>query len=183
MNISITRIVNASIEILNQEGLNGLTMRKIADKLQIAAPSLYFHVKDKQQLYALITERICEIILNQITPQDSLRTICLTARKEYQAVNHSPQLFVVSPPLTENRIALIDIVFDKLRELGVADEYLMVSGNLLQNYMLAFVTDEKIWENKSEATGNMPFELSSINMDQQFEFGLQVIFKGLQASS
>ena len=126
MNISITQIMDVSVDILNEDGVNGLTMRKIAKKPQIATASLYFHVKDKQEIYGLIIERICRIILKQITSQDTLEKICFIIMKEYKAVIDLPQLFVVSPPVTESRIVLINIIFDKLLELGVSNEHLAV---------------------------------------------------------
>jgi len=180
MNISITRIIDVSVDILNKDGISSLTMRKIADRLQIAAASLYFHVKDKREIYGLIIEYICSAILNQITLQDTLEKICFIIRKEYKAVGDSPQLFAVSPPITESRIILINMIFDKLRELGVSDEHLAVSGNLLHNYILSFVTNEKIWENYTEEDSDIPFEVGISDINKQFKFGLQVIFKGLE---
>ena len=182
MNISTARMIEASIDILNNEGINGLTMRKLADKLHVAAPSFYFHIKDKLTLYGLITEYICGLILRQITPQDSLQDICLIVRKEYKAIRHSPQLVAISPPRTPDRIALINIFFDKLRALGVAEEYLAVSGNLLNNYILSFVADEEIWEAYRESAIDLPFAAGVSDADTQFAFGLRIILNGLEAS-
>jgi AcrR family transcriptional regulator len=47
-------IVAAAREILDDEGLDALTMRRIADRLGIRAPSLYKHFPDKQALEAAI---------------------------------------------------------------------------------------------------------------------------------
>lgn len=47
-------IVAAAREILEAEGLDALTMRRIADRLGIRAPSLYKHFPDKQSLEAAI---------------------------------------------------------------------------------------------------------------------------------
>jgi AcrR family transcriptional regulator len=47
-------IVSAAREILNAEGLDAMTMRRIADRLGIRAPSLYKHFPDKQSLEAAV---------------------------------------------------------------------------------------------------------------------------------
>jgi AcrR family transcriptional regulator len=47
-------IVEAARELLEQEGAQGLSMRKLADRLGIRAPSLYEHVPDKQALEAAL---------------------------------------------------------------------------------------------------------------------------------
>ena len=182
MNISVLRIIEASVDILNADGIEGLTMRKIADRLQVAAASLYFHVKDKKELYGLITEHICKSILCQIRQEDTLKSICFTVRKEFGKVKDVSQLFVVAPPVTEGRIALINLIFGKLKELGVEKNYLAVAGNLLNNYILSFVTDESAWSGGEDTSADIPFDIGITDIDKQFEFGLQVIFTGLEAS-
>jgi AcrR family transcriptional regulator len=47
-------IVGAARAILDAEGLDALTMRRIAERLGIRAPSLYKHFPDKQTLTAAI---------------------------------------------------------------------------------------------------------------------------------
>lgn len=48
------QIVAAVRELLEEEGLEGLSMRRIADRLGIRAPSLYKHLPDKQALEAAL---------------------------------------------------------------------------------------------------------------------------------
>ena len=45
-------IVAVARELLERDGPDGLSMRRIADRLGIRAPSLYKHVPDKQALEA-----------------------------------------------------------------------------------------------------------------------------------
>jgi AcrR family transcriptional regulator len=47
-------IVAAARELLERDGRDGLSMRRIADRLGIRAPSIYKHVPDKQALEAAI---------------------------------------------------------------------------------------------------------------------------------
>ena len=47
-------IVAAARELLEQEGPEGLSMRKVAARLGIQAPSLYKHLPDKQALEAAV---------------------------------------------------------------------------------------------------------------------------------
>jgi AcrR family transcriptional regulator len=53
-------IVAAAREILEAEGLDALTMRRIAERLGIRAPSLYKHFPDKQTLEAAIISEAFE---------------------------------------------------------------------------------------------------------------------------
>jgi len=47
-------IVASARRILEAEGPDGLTMRTLADRLEIRAPSLYKHIADKGELEALL---------------------------------------------------------------------------------------------------------------------------------
>ena len=54
-------IVAAARELLEREGPAGLSMRRVAERLGIRAPSLYKHVRDKGELEAaLISEGFAE---------------------------------------------------------------------------------------------------------------------------
>ena len=54
-------IVGAARMLLEEEGLEALSMRRLADRLGIRAPSLYKHFADKQELEAaLISEGFVE---------------------------------------------------------------------------------------------------------------------------
>lgn len=43
-------IVDAALAVLDEEGIDGLTVRAVATKLGVKAPALYWHVRDKQDL-------------------------------------------------------------------------------------------------------------------------------------
>ncbi len=43
-------IARAALDLLNEVGLDGLTMRVVAKRLDVQAAALYWHVKNKQQL-------------------------------------------------------------------------------------------------------------------------------------
>jgi AcrR family transcriptional regulator len=47
-------IVEIALELLEQDGADGLSMRRLADRIGIRAPSIYKHLADKQQLEAAI---------------------------------------------------------------------------------------------------------------------------------
>jgi AcrR family transcriptional regulator len=47
-------IVDAALELLEEEGPDGLSMRRVAERIGIRAPSIYKHLPDKQALEAAI---------------------------------------------------------------------------------------------------------------------------------
>jgi AcrR family transcriptional regulator len=56
--LSQAAIVGAAIELADADGLDGLSMRKIADSLGVGAMSLYRHVADKDQLIGVMVEEV-----------------------------------------------------------------------------------------------------------------------------
>ncbi|MFI7128244.1 TetR/AcrR family transcriptional regulator [Nonomuraea sp. NPDC050153] len=54
--LSVGRIVRAAIEIADAEGLEGLSMRKVADRLGFTTMSLYRHVPGRDQLVDLMLD-------------------------------------------------------------------------------------------------------------------------------
>src|SRR5437016_2114648 len=54
------RLVDAALELINEEGLEGLSMRALADRLEVKAASLYWHVRDLRELLELLAETILD---------------------------------------------------------------------------------------------------------------------------
>jgi len=51
-------IVRTAVEMIDEFGLDGLTLRALAGRLGISAPTLYWHVRDKRHLLDLVAEQV-----------------------------------------------------------------------------------------------------------------------------
>ena len=56
------RLVGAALELISQEGLEGMSMRALAERLEVKAASLYWHVRDRRELLELLAESILETV-------------------------------------------------------------------------------------------------------------------------
>ncbi|MFD7058293.1 TetR/AcrR family transcriptional regulator [Streptomyces sp. NPDC059906] len=67
------RVADTALKLLNEVGLDGLTLRAIARELDVKAPALYWHFKDKQ---ALLDEMATEMYRRMVaeTPLDPADT-------------------------------------------------------------------------------------------------------------
>lgn len=61
-------IAAAALDLLNEQGLDQLSLRKLAARLDVKAPSLYWHVADKNALLALLAESVFVDCLARIAP-------------------------------------------------------------------------------------------------------------------
>ncbi|WP_406354918.1 TetR/AcrR family transcriptional regulator C-terminal domain-containing protein [Streptomyces sp. NBC_00658] len=58
------QVVDTALRLLNEVGLDGLTLRAIAKELNVQAPALYWHFKNKQ---ALLDEMATEMYRRMVT--------------------------------------------------------------------------------------------------------------------
>jgi TetR/AcrR family tetracycline transcriptional repressor len=58
MSLDRTAIVDAALALLEREGVDGLSTRKLAAELGIRGPSLYWHFKSKRELLDHMAERM-----------------------------------------------------------------------------------------------------------------------------
>ncbi len=58
MGISREQVVETAVRLLDEVGLEGLTLRRLAAELDVQAPALYWHVRNKRELLDLMAEAI-----------------------------------------------------------------------------------------------------------------------------
>ncbi|MFJ4622550.1 TetR/AcrR family transcriptional regulator [Streptomyces sp. NPDC088812] len=81
------QVADAALRLLDEVGLNGLTLRAIARELDVKAPALYWHFKDKQ---ALLDEMATEMYRRMVAgtpldPDDTWRERLLKANRGLRA--------------------------------------------------------------------------------------------------
>jgi len=60
--LSRERLVEAALALVQDEGLDGLTMRALAQRLDVKAASLYWHVRDRKELLELVAESLLDSV-------------------------------------------------------------------------------------------------------------------------
>lgn len=89
--LSKERVLDAAVELADEGGIEALTMRGLAESLDVEAMSLYYHVANKEALLDGIAERVVEEILQEVAdvapatgPKDwkeAMRSTILEARQ------------------------------------------------------------------------------------------------------
>ncbi|WP_439679598.1 TetR/AcrR family transcriptional regulator [Embleya sp. MST-111070] len=54
--VTLDALVEAGLAVLERDGLDALSMRSVAAELEVRAPSLYWHVRDKEELLDLLAD-------------------------------------------------------------------------------------------------------------------------------
>ncbi|GAA1505497.1 TetR/AcrR family transcriptional regulator C-terminal domain-containing protein [Sphaerisporangium rubeum] len=71
MKINREAIARAALTLLNETGLEGLTMRLLAKSLNVQAPALYWHIKNKQELLDAMAT-IISVVATESLPLDTI---------------------------------------------------------------------------------------------------------------
>ncbi|AQS05868.1 TetR family transcriptional regulator [Clostridium beijerinckii] len=68
------KIIEAALELLNEKGYNELSLRDIAKKLDVKAPAIYWHFKNKAMLLDYMAEYILQKELGDFEPRKDEQT-------------------------------------------------------------------------------------------------------------
>jgi AcrR family transcriptional regulator len=116
--LSRARVVAAALDLVQEEGVDGLSMRALADRLAVKAASLYWHVRDRGELLELLADAI----LTRVPPTGAdrgWRAAALQLGGEVEKVvsgQRDSALIVVTAPDALDRSA----VHARLRDLFLA---------------------------------------------------------------
>jgi len=193
-------LVRAALALLDQVGLDGLSMRHLADQLGIRAATLYWYIRDKHELLSLLGEAIC----TEIQPPDPtapwparLEALMCEYRRVLLAHRDAAHVLAATPPAGAARLRLVDISLGALREAGFQGWDATRAGRLLVDYTTGFVQDEYVTAARSASAGAdvspatadpreypnvaaLRAYLADPDGETRFRFGLSILLDGLQ---
>jgi TetR/AcrR family transcriptional regulator, tetracycline repressor protein len=139
-------IIDAAMRVLDSEGLDGLSMRRIAEELDTGAASLYWHVGSKDGLLDLILERV---IGEQEVPdpdperwQEQLKEVARAMRATILRHRDIVRISIGRVPMGPNALRLSERVLAILRSGGVPDQLAVLGHHLLISAINGFTMDE-----------------------------------------
>lgn len=89
-------ITEAAITIADAEGLDAVSIRRVAAELDARPMSLYTHISSKDDLLALMTEKLIEeMLVQQPLPEDWREAVATISRRQYAAFVAHPWLVLV----------------------------------------------------------------------------------------
>jgi len=181
-------IIDAALSLLNQEGLNRLSMRRLADSLGVQAASLYWHIKNKSELLQLMADKICEKMDwpdgAGMPWREKGRRGMVSYREALLQYRDSAEIFADTPPLTPNRLRLIESLYKALGQAGLSHEEVVLTADLLNNYVIGFVMEEVRFAERSGQQGEeneaRPDSHPVLpDMEKRFHYGLEIILDGI----
>ena len=144
-NLDQAQIVKAALELLDKVGLDELTMRRVAERLDVKAASLYRHVRDKEELLVLLGDEISgEIPL--VSPQGSWRgrlsQMARNVRSALAAHRDTARLLAATPPMGPRRLKHIESLLGALKDAGLKPQDACRVAYHCNNFLTEFAADE-----------------------------------------
>jgi AcrR family transcriptional regulator len=134
-------IIDAALAIMRHEGLNRVTMRRIAGALDTGPASLYVYVRDTEDLHAQILDVLLAPVAAAPPGEGPWRDRLKTVLTEYTRLlfNHPEmaRMALSTQPSGPNYLALVDTILGLLREGGVPDRQAAWAVDLLLLVMTA----------------------------------------------
>ncbi|MDH3295943.1 MAG: TetR/AcrR family transcriptional regulator C-terminal domain-containing protein [Acidimicrobiia bacterium] len=153
MRVNRARVLDTALRIVNERGADGLTMRALATELDIEAPSLYKHVKSKDE----ILDGICELVYGQVTvdelPDEWHERMKVYARAFRTALldnRNAVCILSTRPVATERSMLLVEISLIEFVRGGVDAE----TGRQLLNIIVSFIIGHVLAEAGSAQPGS-----------------------------
>ncbi|WP_147918265.1 TetR/AcrR family transcriptional regulator C-terminal domain-containing protein [Ruania zhangjianzhongii] len=188
------RIVTAAIQLLDEEGIAELSTRRLAARLGVRSPTLYWHVRDKAELLDLVAEELCadSFDIDAGLPwRNQLEQGLHQFRSLVLAHRDVAALLRDRPPHGPNRRGHIETTVRILLEAGLTVEDAAGVSRLLVSHVLS--THPGDLAPLAEAAGEVGSSddypnlrrvapaLAGLSGDALFELGMQVILDGIEA--
>lgn len=134
-------VVRAAVDLLDADGVDGLSMRKLGAKLGATAPTLYWHVSSKDELLDLAFDEVMRDLPDMRTVgstgwQADVRTALDALRGMMLRHNWYPVLYATRPSIGPNALRFWGGLLDVLARAGFADAELDNAFCMLSDHVV-----------------------------------------------
>jgi AcrR family transcriptional regulator len=201
------RVIDAALRVMDAEGLDAVTMRRIGRELGVEAMSLYNHVRDKEDILEGLTEKVMSGFEFPPSAGDWRADARAMAREWRRLLRLHPgvmQLLAERHKPLEGLAAYraMDAALGVLREAGLDTRQVAQAFNAIGSYIFGFVMmeqglmlgndDEHARQHAAAMTALAGLGLDNVveclphfadcTTDEQFDFGLELVIRGLEST-
>ena len=136
--LTLPRILDAAERIADAEGLEGLSMRRLGKELGVGATTLYWHVRNKDELLDLLVDRMIGEILGELRPVEGWRAEMSDAARAVRRVllRHRGIATIMGsrPTFGPNAIIALEWMVGRLRDAGFDALSAALAANAITNW-------------------------------------------------
>ncbi|HEX3806592.1 MAG TPA: TetR/AcrR family transcriptional regulator [Gaiellaceae bacterium] len=142
-------IVDAALHVLDAEGLDAVTIRRVAEEAGTSGAALYGYVRDKDELVDLLLDRVIGefdlTMLEEDAPwQQQLRMFMREGRRVFGAHRDIARASLGRVPQGERALVVTNAMVGIMRNAGLPDLVTSLAADLLALYMGAVAYEESL---------------------------------------
>jgi TetR/AcrR family transcriptional regulator, tetracycline repressor protein len=151
--LSLDRIVTATLELVDEQGIGAATMRAVAARLGVRSMSLYRYVQDRDELFDAVVERIVNELGDdpevQPRPVDGWRPyltgMAHGVRRYARAHPHAFPLVATRPPAAPwvnpplRSLRWVEAMLTGLAAEGFSDEQALFTYRTFNSFLLGYL--------------------------------------------
>ncbi|HYH74674.1 MAG TPA: TetR/AcrR family transcriptional regulator C-terminal domain-containing protein [Candidatus Saccharimonadales bacterium] len=174
-NLERDKVVAAALELLDEVGFEGLTLRRLADKLGVKAAALYWHFKNKQDLIDQVAAKIITPEGDTHIPQTAdwqavIRLLAVHSRSSFMRYRDGALLIANADLTGEAPQKGRDYVVQQLVARGFSEADASLAIFTVGRYTLGCVIEEQSDPRSADRAATS---------DKRFEAGLQLLLAGI----
>ncbi|GAA4068565.1 MULTISPECIES: TetR/AcrR family transcriptional regulator [Actinomadura] len=185
------RILDAGLELLEEEGPHGITMRKLAKRLDVTATAIYHHVDGRDVLLDAIVDRVCAAIVAEAPREggwrDRLRGL-LTVLVERASRHPRASVWAITeyarrPPVIRLHDAMLSILLDAGFTPARAVHLKGAAMRLVVGHLVILEASSREWS-RAPGEGDSAFETVRPAQEnaapaEAFRVGLDALLAGI----
>lgn len=143
-------VVAAAIRVLDADGLDAVTIRRVAQELGVGAASLYAYVDSKDALIELVLDHVVgEVDVsdfpNEDPWQEQLKELIRRARAAFVAHRDVARASLGRIPSGPNALRTMDTMLGVLKRSGLPDQVIAYAGDLIGLLISATAYEESLF--------------------------------------
>jgi AcrR family transcriptional regulator len=138
-------ILDAALELADQDGLDGVTMHAVARRLNVTTMALYRHVDGKEALLDGLVERLLTALQAQQANQPWEEWLTATASAIREVARRHPAVFpllLTRPAVTPAALRVRNSIVAVLQDAGLTEAAAKRAERLLSTAVLGFAASE-----------------------------------------
>lgn len=156
--LTLTQIVDTAIAVADEDGIDALSMRRIARELDVGTMSLYRYIPGKAELLDLMLDRVSDPARLQADLGDRTwrTTLEASARGTRDAYLRHPWLIQVNwarPVFGPNTLASVEFIIAGLADLPLNDQERVMVLSTVDGYVTGAVRQQIMYTKAPEETG------------------------------